>query len=70
MKLAEWARKQGIDYKTAHAWFKAGKMPVKTYQTETGTILVDENIVFDENDIKECLLKILKAVEEINEKMK
>jgi len=40
MKLSEWARKQGISYKTAWKWYKEGKLPVPAYQTPTGTILV------------------------------
>lgn len=40
MKLAEWARQQGLDYKTAYRWFRAGIMPVPCTQLPTGTILV------------------------------
>ena len=42
MKLAAWARQQGIDYKTAYRWFRAGILPVPSRQMSTGTILVDE----------------------------
>ena len=42
MKLAVWARKQGIDYKTAYRWFRDGILPVPSRQLPTGTILVDE----------------------------
>ena len=41
MKLVDWARRQGIDYKTAWRWFKAGIIPAPTRQLPTGTILVD-----------------------------
>jgi putative resolvase len=41
MKLKTWADSQGICYKTAWLWYKAGKLPVKAYQTETGTIIVE-----------------------------
>jgi len=41
MKLADWARKQGIDYKTAYRWFRAGILPVPATQLPTGTILVE-----------------------------
>lgn len=41
MKLADWARAQGIDYKTAYRWFRAGILPVPSRQLPTGTILVD-----------------------------
>lgn len=40
MKLSEWAKLQGISYKTAWRWFKEGKLPVPVEQTATGTILV------------------------------
>jgi predicted site-specific integrase-resolvase len=42
MKLSEWARKQGISYKTAWRWVRQGKMPAPFVQTATGTILVKE----------------------------
>lgn len=41
MKLSQWAKLQGITYRTAWNWFKSGKMPVKSFQTKSGTILVD-----------------------------
>ncbi|MGH9428618.1 MAG: IS607 family transposase [Terriglobia bacterium] len=41
MKLSEWAKLQGVSYRTAWNWFKAGTLPVKAVQTETGTILVE-----------------------------
>lgn len=41
MKLADWAKSQGISYLTAYRWFKKGKLPVSAYQTDTGTIIVD-----------------------------
>ncbi len=40
MKLADWARSQGITYKTAWRWFKAGILPIPAEQLPTGTILV------------------------------
>lgn len=40
MKLADWARQQGIDYKTSYRWFRAGILPVPATQLPTGTILV------------------------------
>jgi len=44
MKLAEWARRQGLDYKTAWRWFHAGILPVPAKQLPTGTILVDVDL--------------------------
>ncbi len=40
MKLSDWARQQGIQYKTAYHWFKSGILPVPAQQLPTGTILV------------------------------
>jgi predicted site-specific integrase-resolvase len=40
MKLSEWAKRQGITYKTAHRWFQQGILPAETTQLPTGTILV------------------------------
>lgn len=43
MKLSNWAKQQGISYKTAYNWFRSGKMPCRTEQLPTGTILVYPN---------------------------
>lgn len=43
MKLKQWADKQGIKYLTAYRWFKNGKLPVEAYQTDSGTIIVQED---------------------------
>ena len=40
MRLSQYAKKLGINYKTAWKWFKAGK--IKGYQMDTGTIIVTE----------------------------
>ena len=41
MRLVDWARRQGISYKTAWRWVKDDMMPVPWRQTSSGTILVD-----------------------------
>jgi putative resolvase len=41
MKLSEWARRNGVSYRTAWNWFRAGTLPVPATQLPTGTILVD-----------------------------
>lgn len=41
MKLSDWARQNGIRYKTAWLWWKHGTLPVPARQMPTGTILVD-----------------------------
>ena len=45
MKLSTYAKQQGISYKTAWRWYKAGTLDA--YQTETGTV-----IVRDKSDVK------------------
>lgn len=44
IKLSEWAKKNGIKYRTAWKWVKAGKMPndVIVHTMPTGTILIEE----------------------------
>ena len=42
MKLSVWAKQQGITYKTAWKWWKAGKLPVEIEQMPTGTLIVKE----------------------------
>lgn len=42
MKLSDWARKNGVSYRTAWRLFKEGKLPVPSQQLQTGTILVSE----------------------------
>ncbi|CAB1128615.1 Resolvase YneB [Candidatus Hydrogenisulfobacillus filiaventi] len=41
MKLSDWARANGVSYKTAWLGWKQGKLPVPAHQTPTGTILVE-----------------------------
>jgi putative resolvase len=39
--LKEWAREQGVSYRTALNWFHSGTLPVPARQLRTGTILVE-----------------------------
>jgi predicted site-specific integrase-resolvase len=39
IKLSQWAKQNSLTYRTAHKYFKAGKLPA--IQLESGTILVD-----------------------------
>jgi len=41
MKLSDWARANGISYKTAWLWWRKGRLPVPARQLPSGTILVD-----------------------------
>jgi predicted site-specific integrase-resolvase len=40
MKLSDYAKQQGISYRTAFRWWQAGQLP--GYQAATGTIIVQE----------------------------
>lgn len=46
VKLSQWAKQQGISFKTAQRWYYAGIMPVPTEKSPTGRImvLVDEPV--------------------------
>ena len=48
LKLSEWARRNGIPYKTAWSWFHQGILPDPAIQLKTGTILVRLNEVPDQ----------------------
>ena len=49
MKLSAWAKQQGVSYKTAWRWWKAGQLPVPTEQMPTGTVIVDPQPTADFN---------------------
>ena len=52
MKLADWARKNGLDYKTAYRlFFRSGKFPRPVEQLPTGTILVHDLPVTTNNAV-------------------
>jgi putative resolvase len=41
VKLAEWARANGVHPQAAYRWFREGRMPVPARRLESGTIWVD-----------------------------
>ena len=41
MKLAEWARRNGVHPQTAYRWFREGTMPVPAQRLPSGTIMVE-----------------------------
>jgi predicted site-specific integrase-resolvase len=43
MKLKDYARQQGVSYRTAWRWWRAGKLPGQ--QMDTGTILIETELV-------------------------
>lgn len=60
MRLKDWADRAGVKYLTAYRWFKDGSLPVKAYQTESGTIIVedvDTNNHLVGNDVMSLFLK-------------
>jgi hypothetical protein len=50
VKLKAWAESLNIEYLTAWRWHNSGKMPVKSYQTPSGTIFVE---VEEDSDVEE-----------------
>lgn len=40
MKLSEWAKQQGVSYKTAWRMWRDGRLPVPAEQLPTGTVIV------------------------------
>jgi putative resolvase len=54
VKLTEWAREQGVSYRTAWNWFHAGTLPVPARQLPTGTILVDTPAVKNGRTVAYC----------------
>ena len=58
MKLVDYAKKLGINYRTAWNWFHAGRIK-GAYQTETGTIIVEEELPTKEEYITKCLISFL-----------
>ena len=52
LKLSDWARKNGLDYKTAYRlFFRSGKFPRPVEQLPTGTVLVHELPVTTNNAV-------------------
>jgi hypothetical protein len=47
MKLSEWAKKQGVSYRTALRWFHGGTLPLEAEQIYTGTIIVKVETVLE-----------------------
>jgi len=43
VKISEWAKRNGVTYRTALRWYHQGILPARAQQLETGTILVHED---------------------------
>ena len=48
MKLSVWAKKQGITYKTAWRWWKAGQLPVQAEQMASGTVVIRDTVAAED----------------------
>ena len=53
MKLSVYAKKIGIAYVTAYRWYRSGKL--KAYQTESGTIIVEDTVIETATETKVAL---------------
>jgi len=68
IKLSEWAKRNGVSYKTAHRMFKKDQLPVPaTQHPDTGTILVMVEGEGPESptDLKALLSQIAKSQQDI-----
>lgn len=66
MKLKKWADINGVKYLTAYRAFKNGTLPVKAFQTEKGTIIVEDMIeqeISEFNSEQTLSILITKAAE-------
>jgi len=72
MKLSQWAKQQGVTYGTALRWFSIGKLPVESYQTETGTIIVNEKTIINKTEriVIYCRVSNQSRKEELNYQVK
>jgi predicted site-specific integrase-resolvase len=71
MKLSEWAKTQGVCYKTAWNWFKLGKLPVKAEVSPSGSIFIkDEIIKNNDNTVIYCRVSNHSRKEELNFQVK
>lgn len=51
MKLSQWAKKQGIHYKTAWRLWKTKQLPIPAKQLSTGTILVEDELLRQDSGV-------------------
>jgi putative resolvase len=49
VKLSQWAKQQGVSYRTAWRWFHDGTLPVEAEQISTGTIIVKAEALAQDN---------------------
>ncbi len=64
MKLNEWAKKQGIQYRTAWNMFKSGKIK-NAYKLPTGTIIVPESVI-NKKDYVVCYSRVSSSENKTN----
>ena len=51
VKLAAWAKENGVARQTATRWFRSGVLPVDARQLSTGTVLVEERPLRDRTGV-------------------
>lgn len=70
MKLKDWADRVGVSYLTAYRWFKSGKFPIPAFQTESGTIVVEDPNLVSSNDVNkhDIVSSFLKKTVEFSKK--
>jgi hypothetical protein len=63
IKLSDWCEKTGTNYMTAWRWFHNNQLPVPAYQTASGSIMVEEQAINNE----ETISIYLKKMSEVNQ---
>ncbi len=70
VKLSEYCKNNGISYITGYRWFKEGRLPVSSYQTDSGTIIVEddtmENVASSNNQSNDSMSLFLKKTVEFS----
>ena len=66
-RLSVWAKENGLTYNTALRWFKNGKIPVPTFQSNTGSLFVIEEEKDAANEMLLVIKEILKELKKANE---
>ena len=71
MKLSQWAKLQGISYKTAWGMFNRKQIP-SARKLPTGTIIVDNETIIGgrEDKMENLIMEVISLLKQINEKIK
>jgi F0F1-type ATP synthase delta subunit len=70
VKLSEYCKNNGISYITGYRWFKEGRLPVSSFQADSGTIIVEddtmENVVSSTNQSNDSMALFIKKTVEFS----